>query len=100
MKIIYRDSTLQRLAEDPYYKPKKWSSEVIKTYQKKILIISSATSELDIRAIKSLHLEKLQGDRRETYSIRINRQFRLIISFEIDNDGQYVAILELTNHYR
>lgn len=100
MKIIYKDHTLQQLAEDPNYKPKKWSPEIIKSYQKKILIISSATNELDLRAVKSLHLEKLKGDRIDTYSIRINRQFRLIISFEIDKDGQYVAILELTNHYR
>jgi proteic killer suppression protein len=39
----------------------------------------------DLRIPPSNHLEKLKGDRKEQYSIRINKQWRLCFRFENGN---------------
>ena len=53
---------------------------------RRVYFMSKATDERDLRAWKSLHMEKLKGDRQHQYSIRLNEQFRLV--FEILGDGR------------
>jgi len=59
---------------------------VVTAFRKKVYFMSKATDERDLRAWKSLHMEKLKGDRQHQYSIRLNEQFRLV--FEILGDGR------------
>ena len=44
---------------------------------KKFYFLDNAVTIEDLRVPPSNHLEKLQGDRAEQYSIRINRQYRI-----------------------
>jgi toxin HigB-1 len=96
--VEYHDEVLRRLAEEPAYRPQRWGPEVIKAYRKKIQLILAATDERDLRAMRSLRLEQLSGDRQGTSSIRLNDQFRLILTFK--TDGERVAvILELVDYH-
>ena len=45
--------------------------------ERRLAILSAATSLNDLRALPSNRLEALKGDRRGQYSIRINRQWRI-----------------------
>lgn len=51
----------------------------------------------------SLHYEKLQGDKAGTSSVRVNDQYRIEFTEEVE-EGQTVAticnITELSNHYQ
>ena len=98
MLVEYCDDTLRLLAEDPAYRPRRWHADVILAYRKKIQLISDAVDERDLRAMRSLRLEQLSGDRKGTSSIRINDQFRLILTFK--TEGERVAvILELVDYH-
>lgn len=44
---------------------------------RKLLILDAADALSDLRVPPGNRLEKLRGDRAETYSIRINRQWRI-----------------------
>lgn len=44
---------------------------------RKLLILDAADTLNDLRVPPGNHLEKLQGDRAGSYSIRINRQWRI-----------------------
>lgn len=44
---------------------------------RKLLILDAADALSDLRVPPGNRLEKLRGDRAETYSIRINRQSRI-----------------------
>ncbi len=99
MRIRFEDEELKRLAEDPTYRPKKWSVDVVKAYRKKLQILCSATDERDLYAMRSLHLEQLQGDRRGTSSIRLNKKFRLILKFATEDDGRIVIVIELVDYH-
>lgn len=99
MRIKYRDNELRLLAEDPEFVSKRWSREVVRAYRKKIAILSSANDERDLRALKSLRLEQLKGDRAGTSSIRINKKLRLILKFETDESGRLVIVIEMVDYH-
>lgn len=54
---------------------------------RKLLMINVSQDVNDLRIPPANHLEKLKGDRRGQYSIRINDQWR--ICFEVKEDGYY-----------
>lgn len=99
MRVAYRDRELELIAEDPTHTVRGWSPEIVKSYRRKIQILKSATDVRDLRAMKSLRLEKLVGDRAGTSSIRLNRKYRLILRFETDDAGQLVVVLEMVDYH-
>ena len=99
LRILFDDDELQRMANDPNFKSKKWSSDLVKAYRKKIQILTSATDERDLRALKSLHLEQLEGNRIGTSSIRLNKQYHLILQFKSDESGRTVIVIELVDYH-
>ena len=48
--------------------------------------------------IKSLHFEKLLG-RTEQYSLRLNKQWRLIVELETDENGNLVVIIGIEDYH-
>lgn len=87
------------MAEDPEFKPRQWGRDLVAAYRKKIQILRGASDERDLLALRSLRLERLSGDRAGTCSIRLNDQFRLILTFHTDNDDRVVVVLELIDYH-
>lgn len=99
MRIVYRDATLRRLAEDPSYEPPQWHPELVKNCRKKIQMLVAAKDERDLWAVRSLRLEKLKGARSGTYSIRLNDQYRLILALESEGNDRVVVVLEMIDYH-
>lgn len=99
MKIEYDDEDLRRLAEDADFRPKQWGHNEVVAYRKKVQLIDAAKDERDLYAMRSLNLEKLKGDRVGQHSIRINEQFRLILTFRTDDDGRVAVVIELVDYH-
>lgn len=99
MKIEYDDEDLRRLAEDANFRLKQWGRDVVVAYRKKIQILDGAEHERDLRAMRSLNLEKLKGSRAGQYSIRLNDQFRLILKFRTEANGRVVVVIELVDYH-
>lgn len=62
--------------------PKGFPTDLIRRAERKLALIDAAISLEDLRVPPSNHLEKLVGDRKGFYSIRINRQWRLCFRWE------------------
>jgi proteic killer suppression protein len=99
VKIEYRNEELRRLAQEADFRPKQWGRDLVVAYRKKIQVLDSAMDERDLRAMRSLNLEKLKGNRAGQYSIRLNDQFRLILTFHTEDDGRVVVVLELVDYH-
>lgn len=99
VRIEYDDDDSRRLAEEADYRPKQWGPDVIRAYRKKIQLLDGAKDERDLRALRSLTLEKLKGSRADQWAIRLNDQFRLIITFHTDEDGRVVVVVELVDYH-
>ena len=60
--------------------------------------IDAARDERDLYALKGLHFEKLKGRTRER-SVRLNKQWRLIVSSEKDDDGTYILVIDIEDYH-
>jgi toxin HigB-1 len=99
MLIDFADDDLRQLYDDASFHAPRLGPDVTKAFRKKVGFIAAASTELDIHNMRSLHLEKLVGDRKGQHSIRLNDQWRLILRFESDDAGKVVVILEVVDYH-
>jgi toxin HigB-1 len=78
---------------------KRFSKQVIDAFLRAMATIDAAPDERDLYARKGLHFEKLKGDRKGQRSIRLNQQWRLILTIERDNTGALVWIIEIADYH-
>lgn len=97
MKIRFSDDKLAKLYSEGS-KSKEYPEGIRETFLKRVRTIESAADERDLRALKSLHFEKLKG-MKNRYSVRLNDQWRLMLRFEKDSDGKTVVLIEINRHY-
>jgi toxin HigB-1 len=62
----------------------RFPSEIRKIAKRKLDMIEFAASLQDLKIPPANRLEKLKGDLQHFYSIRINDQWRIIFSWELD----------------
>ena len=100
MRIDFEDDDLRRLYEDVDFRAPQYGRDLIRAFRKKVAFLQDAASELDLRAYKALHYEKLAGDRSGQHSIRLNDQWRLILRVEADETGRILMIIEIIDYHR
>lgn len=61
------------------------SDALQRTARRKLLLIDAAEDIEDLRVPPGNRLEKLKGDRKGQYSIRINEQFRICFAWKGNN---------------
>ncbi|MCK5344774.1 MAG: type II toxin-antitoxin system RelE/ParE family toxin [Candidatus Heimdallarchaeota archaeon] len=59
--------------------------ELHRKAQIKLARLGAVTSMLDLQEIRGNRFEKLKGDRRGQYSIRINNQYRICFEWQNEN---------------
>ncbi|MEV0333938.1 type II toxin-antitoxin system RelE/ParE family toxin [Nocardia sp. NPDC050717] len=99
MRLVFAKDSLRSLYEDEKFRINGLDPEAVKAFRKKVQLLQAATSEVELRNFRSLNLEKLKGDRQGDYSIRLTRQWRLILRFTTDETGRTVLILELCDYH-
>ena len=77
----------------------RYSDEVIVAFFEVMAVIAAAHDERDLYALKGLHFEKLSGNRKGEHSLRLNKQFRLIVTIERDKDGKFVWIIDIEDYH-
>ena len=72
---------------------KKFPADIQRTALRKLIMIHAAAPLNDLRVPPSNHLERLKGDRKNQYSIRINDQWRICFKW-IASDAYDVEITD------
>jgi proteic killer suppression protein len=90
MLVRIADRTLDRLDTELEYTA-GYSQAIVKAFRELVQTIRSVDDENDLRRMKSLRFEKLKGKRKGEYSMRLNRQFRLI--FQIEDAGEHNRLM-------
>jgi proteic killer suppression protein len=98
MEIRFKDQRLDRLEIDGTYDA-GFSREIVRAYRKCLQIIRAAPDERVFYNLKSLHFEKLKGDRGDQHSMRLNKQWRLIIEFEGMSPNKLVAVISIEDYH-
>ncbi len=98
MRYIFKSHKLERLyyqdANDHHY-----PEAVVDAFFDVMGSIEAALDIRDLYALKGLRFEKLKGSRKEQYSLRLNVQFRLIVTIELDNQGKYLMVIKIEDYH-
>jgi toxin HigB-1 len=96
---MFEDDDLERMFVDRAFAPKKYGPELIRAYRKAANLIRESTNQLELRNWKALRLEALDGNRQGQHSVRLWKGWRLILRFETDALGNYVAVIEMVDYH-
>ena len=99
MNVVFEDPDLEQLYVDIDFRLPALSDQLTSKFRQRIASINAAPDERDLRALKSLHFEKLSGDRKGQYSIRIHKQWRLVFRLEKDDAGKVMIIVEVVDYH-
>lgn len=97
MEIVFLDSTLAML-EGSEAGQTKLPVAVIKSARRKLTMLRAASDDRSLRKWKSLHYEKLKGDREGQRSIRLNDQFRMIFTIN-ESEPMTATILFIEDYH-
>ncbi len=78
MEVEFADPDLDRLEIDPRFTG-GFSAAIVRGFRKAMQAIRAAHDERDLYASRGLGFEKLKGKRAHQCSLRINKQWRLIL---------------------
>lgn len=98
MEFEFQNDTLRRLATDEHFTA-GFSAAVVEKFRKLMQAIEAAPDERVFYNMKSLHYEKLKGDRSGQSSMRLNGRWRLIVQLVRKPSGKFVAIIEIVDYH-
>ena len=98
MDVDFEDDDLALIETDEAVKL-KFPIAVINSVRRKLTVIRAAPDERTLRNWRSLHYEKLSGDRVGQRSIRINKQWRLVFRIDTKCKPSKVTIIEIIDYH-
>ena len=98
MEVEFVNKDLDRLESDQNFKT-KLPPEVVRAFRKWMQVIRAAPDERTFYARKSLHYEKLKGARSHQRSMRLNRQWRLIVELRKIDPAKIVVIVNIEDYH-
>jgi toxin HigB-1 len=99
MEVQHDDPELEDAEANPNYRG-KWQS-VVKKFRKAMNLVRQAANEVELHHWKGLRLEKLKGNRSHESSMRLDRQWRLIVEFTArpGSNNNVCVVKAIENHY-
>lgn len=97
--VEFVDPKLESLYFDAKVAHPRMSRELVRSYRKVVGLLYSVTDDQELRAYRALHLEKLTGDRRGQWALRLLAGNRLIVRFRTDPQGRVVIVVEIVDYH-
>lgn len=98
MRIVYADDDLA-LIETDKAGATRLPVAVIKSARRKLTVLKAAMDDRSLRNWKSLHYEKLRGDREGQRSIRLNDQYRMVFELDEETEPPTITILAIEDYH-
>ena len=98
MNVRFADPALDRLETDDAFTG-GYAQEAVRGFRKVMQVIRAAVDERDLYGMTSLRFEKLLGDREGQHSLRLNKQWRLIVTIEKATPKNTVVVIEIVDYH-
>lgn len=98
MNVVFADDTLALVETDQAART-RLSVALIKSARRKLTLLRAAPDERSLRNWKSLHYEKLKGDREGQRSIRLNDQFRLVFTLDDETSPPTIIVVCVEDYH-
>jgi toxin HigB-1 len=96
--VEFKDKNLARIEVERSF-TSGYSQAIVKAFRKKMQLIRSALDERDLIMMRSNNFEKLKGDRKNQYSIKLNDQWRLVFELEGEGANKNMFILGIEDYH-
>lgn len=77
-----------------------YQPDIVRRYVRVVNILDSVDKVTDLFRYRSLHYEKLVGDKKGLESVRVNNQYRIEFTSSETEGITICNIIELSNHYK
>jgi proteic killer suppression protein len=98
LDIEFADEDLARLETDISFEA-GLPNGVAKAFRKRMAFIRAARDERDFYSMKSLHYEKLKGNRQHQHSMRLNDQWRLVLEIVAKSSNKTIIIISIEDYH-
>lgn len=98
MNLTFKNDWLEQLAHGIPVKT-RFSTEIVQRYRERIQAIIDAVDERDLRMIRGANFEKLKNELKGQYSMRLNKQFRIVFQIHTGTAGNTIHITDLTDYH-
>ncbi len=98
MEVEFADADLDQLETDPHFTA-GFDASIVRGFRKAMQAIRAAVDDRDLYAAKGLHFEKLKGNRSGQRSIKINKQWRLILVMVEKGKERSVKVIGIENYH-
>src|SRR5580700_6083422 len=98
MDVVFEDAGLALIETDQAAQT-RLPVAVIQSARRKLNAIRAATDERTLRNWKSLHYEKLKGNRSDQRSIRLNDQWRLVFRLDDQYTPQKITVIAVEDYH-
>ena len=98
MQVDFADPDLALIETEDAGKT-KLPVPVIKSARRKLTALKAAPDDRALRNWKSLHYEKLKGDREGQRSIRLNDQYRMVFELDESTTPPTARILAIEDYH-
>lgn len=102
MEITFEKDYLRELFYDGVTSDKqhRYQPQIVRKYVRVVNIMDSVDKASDLLRYRSLHYEKLVGDKAGLESVRVNDQYRIEFKTSAEGGITLCNIIELSNHYK
>ena len=97
MEVEFDDHDLDRLETDPQFTA-GYAPAIVKGFRKAMQHIRAAKDERDLHATRGFHFKKLKG-RDPERSLRLNKQWRLIIEVEDGAKSRWTRVKKIEDYH-
>ena len=98
MDVEFANQELDRLETDLGFNA-GFSPAVVRAFRQRMQMIRAALDERVFYAWRSLHFEKLKGKRSHQHSMRLNKQWRVIIELHRRGRNTVVVIVDIEDYH-
>ncbi|GAC1473872.1 MAG: type II toxin-antitoxin system RelE/ParE family toxin [Isosphaeraceae bacterium] len=98
MDVEFTDEQWDRLESELNFSA-GFAREIVRAYRKRLQVIRSASDERTFYTMKSLHFEKLKGNRAHQRSMRLNDQWRLILEIRPAQPKNVIIVVGIEDYH-
>ena len=99
MDVEHDDPSLERLETDLRC-ISRYPPSVVRQFRRVMLLVRSVPNESELYKYPSRHFEKLKGDRQHQHSLRLNKQWRLVVEIDERENRNCLRIVEIIDYHR
>jgi proteic killer suppression protein len=97
-EVSFKGDALEKLEKDTK-QDAVYQIGIGKVFRKRMQFIRGAADLRDFYALKSLHFEKLKGERNHQHSMKLNNQWRLIVEIQEGNPKPSILIVSIEDYH-